>query len=346
MAHALGLARPGPRAPAAVLPVSGAVRVRRLLPAPAPPAGTPLVLVPSLFNRWTVFDLHPRRSLAAFLRDRGLDVWIVDWGTPPRRRGPDFAAYVDRLLRGAVDRVAETTGSDRVSLLGYSVGGMLSALFAARAPARVRNLVTLGTPIACRKTGVTAAWSRMFPVEAFVAAAGQVPASFAHAGFATLAAMRPLGWWRAFGADMASRDGREVVAAVRHWIGDGVPISGPAYRDLVARCYRQDALLRGTLEIGGAPVSLRDVTAAVLIVVAAHDHLAPARAALPLGDLAASDDVSSLRVPGSHLGAVVGHDAPARLWGPLADWISARSAPEAGAQLPADAPTGREAAGA
>ncbi|HEX6387440.1 MAG TPA: hypothetical protein VF177_22460, partial [Anaerolineae bacterium] len=47
-----------------------------------PALRTPLLLVPSIINKYYVLDLQPGRSLVAYLLDQGFDVWIVDWGEP------------------------------------------------------------------------------------------------------------------------------------------------------------------------------------------------------------------------------------------------------------------------
>ena len=47
------------------------------------PNRAPLLLVPSLINRWYVLDLRPGASLARALVDAGFDVYCLDWGVPP-----------------------------------------------------------------------------------------------------------------------------------------------------------------------------------------------------------------------------------------------------------------------
>jgi hypothetical protein len=48
-------------------------------------AGPPVLLVPSLINRWYVLDLRPGASLAAALVEAGLDVFCLDWAHRRRR---------------------------------------------------------------------------------------------------------------------------------------------------------------------------------------------------------------------------------------------------------------------
>ena len=56
------------RSPADVVEVTDGVRLHHLHPTSEETYPIPIVLVPSLLSKWYVFDLHPQRSLAAFLR--------------------------------------------------------------------------------------------------------------------------------------------------------------------------------------------------------------------------------------------------------------------------------------
>ncbi|MEO0326401.1 MAG: class III poly(R)-hydroxyalkanoic acid synthase subunit PhaC, partial [Myxococcota bacterium] len=63
----------------------------------APRERTPIVMVPSLINRWYVLDLMPGRSFVEYLVDEGHDVYVIDWGTP----GPEdrYVRFEDIVLR-------------------------------------------------------------------------------------------------------------------------------------------------------------------------------------------------------------------------------------------------------
>ncbi|MCA2981789.1 MAG: hypothetical protein INH37_26230, partial [Myxococcaceae bacterium] len=42
----------------------------------------PVLLVPSMINRWYVLDLRKGASVAEALVGAGLDTWCLDWGAP------------------------------------------------------------------------------------------------------------------------------------------------------------------------------------------------------------------------------------------------------------------------
>src|SRR5437763_11159738 len=44
----------------------------------------PLLIVPSLLYRYSILDLAPSASLVGYLVEHGIDVYLLDWGTPGR----------------------------------------------------------------------------------------------------------------------------------------------------------------------------------------------------------------------------------------------------------------------
>src|SRR5689334_17452347 len=82
------------------------------------PKGTPLLLVPSMINRWYVLDLRPGASLVEACVGAGIDTWCLDWGIPEDEdRHLSWTDVLDRLRR-AVRRVRRATGAPKVAILG------------------------------------------------------------------------------------------------------------------------------------------------------------------------------------------------------------------------------------
>ena len=60
----------------------------------------PVLVVPSLINRWEVLDLTAEKSLLRAMAADGLRPYLVDWGAPNQEeRAFDTTAYVARLSR-------------------------------------------------------------------------------------------------------------------------------------------------------------------------------------------------------------------------------------------------------
>jgi pimeloyl-ACP methyl ester carboxylesterase len=98
--------------------------------------GHPVLVLPGLMtgNPATLW-------LRTALRALGHNVSGWDLGT---NRGP--TGRVVHELRARLDRLHQTSGR-RVSLVGWSLGGMYAQELARAAPGSVRGIVTLGTPV-------------------------------------------------------------------------------------------------------------------------------------------------------------------------------------------------------
>lgn len=89
-------------------------------------------------------------ALRVFLRRQGFDA--RGWGLGPNLGGPEQRDDLKDLLRRMLAESAEP-----ISLVGWSLGGLLARNLARRQPAAIRSLITLGSPIGGSPTR-TRAW--------------------------------------------------------------------------------------------------------------------------------------------------------------------------------------------
>ncbi|WP_228122424.1 esterase/lipase family protein [Saccharothrix syringae] len=105
-------------------------------------AGTPIVLVHGIGDNRSAFAV-----LSGALRRRGFGVvHAVNYSVLTALTGDVRRSAA--LLGEHVERVCEQTGADRVHVVGHSLGGLIARYYVQRlhGDARVRTLVTLGTP--------------------------------------------------------------------------------------------------------------------------------------------------------------------------------------------------------
>nr|MBA3539695.1 class III poly(R)-hydroxyalkanoic acid synthase subunit PhaC [Deltaproteobacteria bacterium] len=105
-------------------------RLLRFAPA-EPKFATPILMVPSLINRWYVLDLGPGRSLIEWLVAQGHIVYCIDWGTPTAEdRYLTWDDIGGRYVGRAVRIAARETGPEgKVHVLGYCLGGTLATAY-------------------------------------------------------------------------------------------------------------------------------------------------------------------------------------------------------------------------
>ncbi len=294
----------------------------------APDAGLPpLVISYALVNRPYMLDLQPDRSLIRGLLARGIDVYLVDWGYPDRDDSAlSLDDYVNRYLGGCIDHVCRAHGIASVNLLGVCQGGTLAICHAALHPGRVRNLVTMVTPVDFHTDdNLLATWARKLDVDALVDALGNVPGALLNAAFVALMPLRLTVRKYAGLADIAhDRSALENFLRMERWIQDSPDQAGAAFRQFIRDFFQENRLVRGGLKIGGRAVDPRAIHCPILNVFAKQDHLVPPSASRPLGGLVSSTDYTPFEFDGGHIGIYVGRSSQELLPRKIAQWLGSR----------------------
>ncbi len=293
-----------------------------------PRHGTPLLIVPSLINRYYILDLLPERSLVAYLVSQGHDVLLLDWGRPSGEdRFTTLDDHIDRLLHRCVQRAADLGQTGQVSLIGQCMGGTLAVIYAAVRPERVRNLVTLTAPVDFSAGGLLTRWTdpAYSDVDKLVDTLGNVPWPLMQASFHMLV---PTLVWRKLlylYDRIADDDFMEHFMALETWANDNVSFPGECFRRYVRDLYQANRLINGGLPIAGRTARLAAITCPVLNVAALGDHVVPLEAARALNERIGSKDQELWELPGGHLGAVVSRSATHKLWPRLDAWLAQRA---------------------
>ena len=314
--------------PADVVYTEGKLRLLRYRPATDRPAPIPLLIVPSLINRYYLLDLVPGRSLVEYLVNRGLDVYLLDWGEPgPEDRSTTFDQYITGYLRRAIQRVRSIARQERISLLGYSMGGTLTAIFGALYGRYLANLVQIAAPIDFYDDGILSQWTRKehFNVDLVIDTLGAMPAALMQASFRMLKPTYQIAQQIALAEQFGDTEAVQDFLAMQFWLDDNIPFLGEAYRTYIKECYQENHLVQGKLVVGGKRVDLTQIDVPLLSVVATKDCICPPQSSRVLNELIASEDKQILELPGGHTGIVAGPSAPEHLWPQLADWLLARS---------------------
>ena len=273
----------------------------------ARPAGLPpLLIVFALVNRPTVLDLQPDRSLIRGLLAAGIDVYLLDWGTPDRGdRLLTLDDYVNGTLHRALTRLNAEHGP--VNLLGVCQGGTLSVAYASLEPERIARLVTMVTPVDFHTPeNLLAKWVRGVDIDRLVDTYGNVPGEMLNFTFLALMPFR-LTLQKYLTLIDGAGDPEQLANFLRmeQWIFDSPDQAGAAFREFVAAFFRDNRLARGTLEIGARRVDPARLTMPILNVYATLDHLVPPSASRPLARLARSRAYEELAFEGGHIGIYV-----------------------------------------
>jgi polyhydroxyalkanoate synthase len=290
----------------------------------------PILIVYALINRPYILDLQPDRSVVRTLLQEGFDVYMIDWGEPSRldtELGLDD--YVNRYVDNCVDVVRERSGEDSINLLGYCMGGTMSAMYAAQHAEKVRNLGLMAAGLCFDRTGgVLELWGEQdyYSPEAVTDTFGNVPAEFLDVGFAL---MDPVDnfvtkYVRLF-ENLENEDFVENFSRMEKWLGDGIDVAGRAYREFLEDIYQDNKLYNDELELDGEPVHLADIDMPVLQIVGEYDHLIPPEASTPFNEKVGTDDTEVMQMSSGHIGLSVSSSSHDQLWPDVCDWYAERS---------------------
>ncbi|MBN2360713.1 MAG: alpha/beta fold hydrolase [Deltaproteobacteria bacterium] len=311
--------------PHQVLDQRNKARLLRYRRATAPRWRTPVLLVPSFINRAYILDLTRGFSLVQHLLDRGLDVFMIDWGVPgDEDRLIAFDDMIEPMLARAVRVTCRAAAIDRVAIVGYCMGGTLAICHAALHPERIALLVNMLGPVDFEQAGMLGDWTdpRRFDPDLLADAYGNMPPLLMQYGFQMLRPLAALSKLvKSLGGEL-DPDAARFFDALDRWSWDNIPFPGDAYRRYVRELYQRNALFRGTLQIRGRLVDPRRIRCPVLTLCADQDHINPPAAARALGSLldpaTAYDEIC---IKGGHVSAVVGPRGQKELWPALSSWL-------------------------
>ena len=311
---------------------NGKLALYRYRPIARPAVSAPVLIVYALVNRPHMMDLQPDRSLIRGLLSSGLDVYLIDWGYPDGAdRFTTLADYIEGYLEDCVRQILTVHAAKQLTLLGVCQGGVLSLCYAALHPERVRNLITMVTPVDFRTPAdLLSKWVDKIDIDAFVAE-GNVPGDALNALFVSLMPFR-LAHQKyvhllASVTGTGTESGRETLdnfMRVEEWIFDSPDQAGTAFGEFVRWFYQENRLLQNRLEIAGRKVDLGKLDMPILNLIGKRDHLVPPAASAALESLVGSDDYTAIEFDLGHIGMYISARAQREVPAAIAGWLASR----------------------
>src|SRR5919199_2102933 len=291
----------------------------------------PILIVYALINRPYVLDLLPGNSFIEFLVDEGFDVYLLDWGIPgDEDKDMDFEHYVLDYLPRAVKKVLRTSGAEELTLLGYCMGGTMSAMYASLFPENLKNLVLLTAPVSFPRENIGAysifTSEKYLDPDLLADAFGNIPGEMIDTGNRMLKPVTNyVGTYVSMWERIFDEKPMETWLAMNKWVNDGPPFPGAAFRQWITEFYQQDKLVKGEIYLRGRRVDLSNIKAPLLNIAGKKDHICTLPQAEATMDLVGSEDKEFFVLDAGHVGLMTGRGAKRGLWPKVSDWLSTRS---------------------
>lgn len=294
--------------------------------------GPAMLIVPAPIKRPYIWDLQPSVSVVRQCLGQGMRVYLAEWAAIGEdEQGFGLCDYGNRLLRTCADRIEADCGESACVLAGHSLGGILAAAFCCLHPQRARALILLEAPLHfdANTDRMTSAVHAAPDARAIAAAFGTVPGSFLNAASVS-AAPDEFRWepYRDFSMSIANRDAFATHMRVLRWTHDEFALPGQLFADVVELLYRDDRLMRGTLDISGQRIGPQNLPAPLLSVYDPRSAVVPPQSVVAFHDAAAGSPKKLLQYEGDvgvalqHVGVLVGRNAHAVIWPEIFTWLS------------------------
>jgi len=324
----------------------------------------PLVIFPPWINKFYILDLNPKKSFVKWAVDQGLTVFIVSWVNADEKQGrKSFSDYMREGFLTAIQAAQDATGAEKVNVIGYCIGGTLTAAslgyMAAQNDTRVNAATFFTTQVDFEKAGDLLVYvdeEQVKWIEDRMADKGYLPGARMADAF-NLLRSNDLIWSYVVNNYMLGKE--PMPFDLLYWNADSTRMPAGVHSFYLRECYMANKLAQGKMVLDNVRIDLRKVKLPVYNLAAREDHIAPLASVFRVGRFMGGD--TKLVVAGSgHIAGVVNPpdankyqywtnakgaatleewlkgatEHPGSWWPDWKDWITARSGPKIAAPTP------------
>ncbi|MEM4391907.1 MAG: class III poly(R)-hydroxyalkanoic acid synthase subunit PhaC [Candidatus Nitrosotenuis sp.] len=288
---------------------------------------TPFIISYAIINRYHILDIQPEKSWVRKLLLEGVDVYMIDWGSPSNIDNYlGFDDYVNIYMDNCVNYVRKEAGTKNVSLQGYCTGGTISAIYAALHPQNVKNLVLTAPVIdGWKDTTVVSNMAKHIDVDKIVETIGNMPPEFMYYCFSILKPFEQgLEKYYKFFKNIHDKNFVDSFLRVEKWLSETPPIPGELFKQWIRDIYQDNLLIQNKMYVGGKQVDLTKITMPLLIQIAVGDHLVSPECSMPLYYAVDSTDKTLRIYPTGHVGMIASSFSQKQILPELCQWLKER----------------------
>ena len=241
----------------------------------------PLLFVPPWINKFYILDLKPRNSFIKFAVDQGYTVFVISWANPgPNLALKTFENYLDEGPLAALDAIEQAIGEREATLVGYCLGGTLTACMlawmAARGDMRIKAATFLTTMTDFAEAGELGVFiddAQLEMIESHMQAKGYLESRHMQQVFNLMRA-NDLIWSFVVNNYLM---GREPMAFdLLYWNADSTRMPYMMHSFYLRNMYQKNLLVEpGGVTLKGVPIDLGKIATPCYFLSTKEDHIAP-----------------------------------------------------------------------
>jgi len=243
----------------------------------------PLLIFPPWINKFYILDLRPENSFIRWAVAQGYTVFVASWVNPDRKLAKKtFEDYMHEGIFAALDAVKDATGVPQINVIGYCIGGTLLsatlAYMAAKGDKRVNSATFFAAQADFSEAGDLQVFiddTQLEALEQQMEAAGGVLEGSKMATTFNMLRANDLIW--SFVVNNYLLGKAPVPFDLLYWNSDTTRMPEATHLFYLRQFYKDNALARGKLVLGGEKLDLSKVTVPTYLQSAREDHIAPYR---------------------------------------------------------------------
>jgi polyhydroxyalkanoate synthase len=286
-----------------------------------------VLLVPPLAAPAFVFDMRRGCSFVEYLLEQGRAPYLVDYGQikfGERKLGLEH--WVRDVLPHAIGAVSADAKGRPVHLVGWCLGGTLSALTAADDPSLpVASVTMVGSPVDATRVPLVTPMRALYDVTGGVVVTtayrslGIAPGPLVKRFFQLATFDRYLTRPLRILQNLDDREYLEQVESINRMMDNMIAYPGRTLGQLYHDVFRANKLASGRIELGDREIDLRALQVPLLSIAGEDDQIAPIASVHHVGRI-----VSQARLelaPGGHVGVIAGTTARDTTWRMIDEFV-------------------------
>jgi len=243
----------------------------------------PLLIFPPWINKFYILDLRAENSFIKWLTGQGYTVFVASWVNPDRRLAlKTFEDYMRDGIFACLDAVEQATGVRDPNVVGYCIGGTLLsttlAYMSAIGDTRINSATFWAAQADFTEAGDLSVFVDDAQLEALqqqMEAAGGVLEGGKMATTFNMLRANDLIWSFVVNNYLLGKE--PMPFDLLYWNSDTTRMPEKTHLFYLREFYKNNALAKGKLEIGGKKLNLKNVKVPVYLQSAREDHIAPFR---------------------------------------------------------------------
>jgi polyhydroxyalkanoate synthase len=257
-------------------------------PSTAETYAIPLVIVPPWINKFYILDLNPKKSFIRWAVQQGLTVFVVSWVNASEEQSrKSFSDYMRDGFITAVQAVQDATAAEKINVVGYCIGGTLTAAslgyMAAKNDNRINAVTFLAAQVDFEKAGdllVFVDEEQVKWIEDRMADKGYLPGARMADAF-NLLRSNDLIWSHVVNNYMLGKEA--LPFDLLYWNADSTRMPAGVHSFYLRECCLANKLSQGKMVLDNVRIDLKKVKLPVYNLATREDHIAPLASAFRIG---------------------------------------------------------------